>query len=93
MLGLYPEAAYSFVELPVVSGTRSLLYTDGLIECSNVQREEFGKERCKRLLQDRGNLSTADFADRLLDSIAAFSGQASGRTQEDDITILVLDFQ
>jgi len=93
MLGLFPEAAYSFVELPVVSGTRSLLYTDGLIESSNVQREEFGKERCKRLLQDHGNLSTADFADRLLDSIAAFSGHASGRTQEDDITILVLDFQ
>jgi len=93
MLGLFPEAAYSFVELPIASGTRSLLYTDGLIESSNAQREEFGKSRCKQFLQDHAHLPAAGFADRLLDSIATFSGHTSGRTQEDDITILVLDFQ
>jgi phosphoserine phosphatase RsbU/P len=93
MLGVFPEAAYSFIELPIASGTRCLLYTDGLFESSNMRQEEFGKSRCKQFLQDHSGLSAANFADRLLHSIATFSGHASGRAQEDDITILVLDFQ
>ena len=35
----------------------------------------------------------AAFADTLLDSVAGFSGYNSARAQEDDITLLVLDFQ
>ena len=93
MLGLFPEAAYSFLELPVALGTRCLVYTDGLLESANAQREEFGKLRCKQFLQSHSGLSAAAFAGRLLHSIATFSGHASGRTQEDDITILVLDFR
>jgi phosphoserine phosphatase RsbU/P len=93
MLGLFPEATYSFAEFRVASGTRCLLYTDGLLESSSAQQEEFGKSRCKQFLQDNPDLMPAALADRLLDSVAAFSGHASGRAQDDDITILVLKFQ
>ncbi len=93
MLGLFPDAAYSSAELPITSTIRCLLYTDGLTESSNAQREEFGKSRCKQFLQDHSHLPAPGFADHLLDSIAAFSGHAFGRAQEDDITILVLDFK
>ena len=93
MLGLFPEAAYSFAEFRVASGTRCLMYTDGLLESSSAQKEEFGKSRCKQFLQDNPDLAPAALADRLLGSVAAFSGHATGRAQEDDITILALDFK
>jgi len=93
MLGLFPDAAYSSVEIPIGSGDRCLLYTDGVFEASNAAREEFSKSRCKEFLQSHRHLPAAHFADHLLSNIAAFSSLNSTRAQEDDITLLVLDFQ
>ena len=93
MLGLFPDAAYSSVEIPIGSGDRCLLYTDGVFEASNAAREEFSKSRCKEFLESHRHLPAAHFADGLLGNIAAFSGLNSTRAQEDDITLLVLDFQ
>lgn len=93
MLGLFPDAAYSFAEHAFAAGTRCLLYTDGLTEAASPSQEEFGKERCKQFLQTHGNLPAAEAAARLLQAIAEFSGHASGHAQSDDITILVLDFK
>jgi len=93
ILGLFPGAAYLSVEIPVHPGDRCLLYTDGVFEASNAAREEFGKSRCREFLESRHNVAAAAFAEDLLNSIAAFSGFNSGRAQEDDITVLVLDFQ
>jgi hypothetical protein len=93
MLGLFPEATYSSVEIRIGSGDRCLLYTDGVFEATNTAREEFGKSRCKEFLESHWHLPAAHLADDLLTSIAAFSGLSSTRAQEDDITLLVLDFQ
>jgi serine phosphatase RsbU (regulator of sigma subunit) len=93
MLGLFPDAAYSSVEIRIGSGDRFLLYTDGVFEASNSAREEFGKSRCKEFLESHRHLPAAHFADDLLANIAAFSGLNATRAQEDDITLLVLDFQ
>jgi phosphoserine phosphatase RsbU/P len=92
MLGMFPEAAYSSVEIRVSPGDRCLLYTDGLFEAKNVAQEEFGKARCKQFLETQLGMPAARFANALLDKIAGFSGHNSTRAQEDDITLLVLDF-
>ena len=88
-----PEAAYSTVEIRVSPGDRCLLYTDGLVEARNAAQEEFGKSRCKEFLETQRDIPAARFANALLDRIAGFSGHNSARAQEDDITLLVLDFQ
>jgi hypothetical protein len=93
MLGMFPEAAYSSVEIRVSPGDRCLLYTDGLFEAKNAAQEEFGKARCKEFLELQLRIPAARFANTLLDNIAGFSGYNSSRAQEDDITLLVLDFQ
>jgi phosphoserine phosphatase RsbU/P len=93
MLGMFPEAAYSSVEIRVGPGDRCLLYTDGLLEAKNAAQEEFGKARCKQYLGTQLGLPAARFANALLDKIAGFSGHNSARAQEDDITLLVLDVQ
>ena len=93
MLGMFPEAAYSSVEIRVGPGDRCLLYTDGLFEAKNAVQEEFGKTRCKEFLETRLDIPAAGFANALFDNIAGFSGHNSERAQEDDITLLVLDLQ
>ena len=92
MLGMFPEAAYSSVEIRVGPGDRCLLYTDGLFEAKNAAQEEFGKARCAQFLETQLDIPAARFANALLDNIADFSGHNSARAQEDDITLLVLDF-
>jgi sigma-B regulation protein RsbU (phosphoserine phosphatase) len=81
------------VGIRIASGDRCLLYTDGVFEATNTAREEFGKARCKEFLESHWHLPAGHLADDLLSSIAAFSGLSSTRSQEDDITLLVLDFQ
>jgi sigma-B regulation protein RsbU (phosphoserine phosphatase) len=93
MLGLFAEAAYSSVEIRICPGDRCLLYTDGVFEAKNAAQEEFGKSRCREFLETQRDIPAARFANALLDNIATFSGHNSARAQEDDITLLVLDFQ
>jgi sigma-B regulation protein RsbU (phosphoserine phosphatase) len=93
MLGMFPEAAYSSVEIRVGPGDGCLLYTDGIFEAKNAAQEEFGKSRCKEFLEAQRDIAATRFVKTLLDSVAGFSGYNSSRAQEDDITLLVLDFQ
>jgi phosphoserine phosphatase RsbU/P len=92
MLGMFPEAAYSSVEIRIGPGDRCLLYTDGAFEAKNATQEEFGTSRCKEFLETQRDIPAARFANALLDHIAGFSGHNFARAQEDDITLLVLDF-
>jgi serine phosphatase RsbU (regulator of sigma subunit) len=92
MLGIFPHAAYSSVEIRVGAGDRCLLYTDGVFEAKNAAQEEFGKSRCKEFLETQRDIPAARFANALFDRIAGFCGHHSARAQEDDITLLVIDF-
>jgi phosphoserine phosphatase RsbU/P len=93
MLGMFPEALYSSAEIRISPGDRCLLYTDGLFEAKNAMQEEFGMTRCKEFLETRLDIPAARFANALFENIAGFSGHNATRAQEDDITLLVLDFQ
>jgi len=91
MLGLFPEATYSFVEIPLDAGDRVLLFTDGILEAMNSTREEFGKSRLKKFLAASSS-SAAHLADTLLLELRRWSGAEAKRAHDDDITLLVLDF-
>ena len=91
MLGLFPEAAYSSVEIPLDAGDRVLLFTDGILEAMNSAREEFGKSRLKKLLATSSS-SASHLADTLLLELRRWSSVEAQRTHDDDITLLVLDF-
>jgi serine phosphatase RsbU (regulator of sigma subunit) len=90
MLGLFPEATYFSVEIPLDSGARILLYTDGIVESMNAAREEFGKSRLKKFLANSSS-SAAQLADTLLLELRRWSAGERERAQDDDITLLVLD--
>ncbi len=92
MLGLFPEAEYSSQQISANPGDRFLLYTDGVFEAHNAAQEEFGKARCREFLEAHRSLAAAEFATALLHRVDEFAGHKSTRAQEDDITLLVLDF-
>jgi phosphoserine phosphatase RsbU/P len=92
MLGLYPEAAYSSTEISLSSADRCLLYTDGLFEAMNVTHEEFGKPRLAQFLKSHGDLAADAFTKALLEEVSRWANHANGRSQDDDITVVTLDF-
>ena len=91
MLGLFPEATYASLEIQIDPGDRIVLYTDGILESMNTAREEFGKSRLKNFL-DASVSSASHLADALLLELRRWSATDVGRAQDDDITLLVLDF-
>ncbi len=93
MLGLFPEAQYSAIEIPLNAGDRYLLCTDGVLEASNASKQEFGRSGSMQFLESNSALGAKPFSDKLVDTLARWSGNLAGGAQEDDITLLVLDFQ
>lgn len=93
MLGMFPEADYASLEIQCGLGERCLLYTDGVFEAHNAAQQEYGKVRCEEFLKHHHELPADAFADALLADVASFSGHSTAGTQEDDITLVVLDIQ
>lgn len=92
LLGFFAEEAYSVVELPVEPGDKLVLYTDGILETRSPSKQEFGGDLFKGFLESNYNLSAETFADSLLDELSNWSGHPRGNGQEDDITLLAIDF-
>jgi sigma-B regulation protein RsbU (phosphoserine phosphatase) len=93
LLGLFPEATYSVLELAVEPGDKAVLYTDGVLETRSPSDQEFGIDLFKGFLESNHDLKAGMFADLLLDRLAGWSEHPKGYGQEDDITLLAIDFQ
>jgi phosphoserine phosphatase RsbU/P len=91
-LGYFPDASYTSVEIPFREGDWSLLYTDGILETTNLAEEQFGIDRFKLFLRNHHDLSAARLVDGVLDELSRWSDTASGREPEDDITLLAIHF-
>ena len=89
-LGFRPGEAYSNVEIPLRGGDRLLLYTDGLLEATN-SREETFESQIEDRIHLHADLPVQAFADALLADVLAWSPPKDGHTQEDDVTLLVVD--
>jgi serine phosphatase RsbU (regulator of sigma subunit) len=90
-LGMFPEATYSSIEMPLHPEDRYVLYTDGLPESRNATGEEFGIARCLKVLNCYPRLAAAALADQLLSDITSWTAQGSARLREDDMTLIVVD--
>jgi sigma-B regulation protein RsbU (phosphoserine phosphatase) len=93
LLGLFPEASYSAVELPVEPGDKAVLYTDGILETRNPSKQEFGLDLFKGFLESNHNLTADKFVDLLLEELGNWSEHPKGNGQDDDITLLAIDFE
>jgi serine phosphatase RsbU (regulator of sigma subunit) len=83
-LGLLPGMEYEEVEAVLAPGETLLLYSDGITEAHDPEREMFGTERLAERVAGGG----AELIDGVLTSLRRFTGEAW--EQEDDITIVTL---
>jgi sigma-B regulation protein RsbU (phosphoserine phosphatase) len=92
-LGMFPEAEYQSLQFPIAAGDRGILYTDGIPETKSPAEVEFGTAGLKKFLTQNHKLTADQFADELIDDLARWAGQPGGQGQQDDITVLTIDFK
>jgi sigma-B regulation protein RsbU (phosphoserine phosphatase) len=86
VVGLFEDAAFTQVTLPVLPGTVLVAFSDGVTESVNAYGEEFGMRRLEEEVLLHRDLG----ADRLLQSLLAAVEKWSGASeQSDDVTIVV----
>ena len=85
-LGLMPGMHYEEKEIVLQEGDSALLYTDGLVEAHDPQREMFGFPRLQALIAEHAEETS--LGEYLLKELYSFVGE--GWEQEDDITLLTL---
>jgi sigma-B regulation protein RsbU (phosphoserine phosphatase) len=87
MLAAFHFATYTTLTQLIQPNDRLILYTDGLLEATNGQLEEFGSQRLQALVRQTANLSHTEAADQIISSIQQWSAN-----QNDDLTILLCDY-
>ncbi|MFP4105847.1 MAG: PP2C family protein-serine/threonine phosphatase [Phycisphaerae bacterium] len=87
-LGIVEEAQYhTNGPIRLESGDILVIGTDGIWESRNAEREDFGKERLKEVVQTNAERSSGEIRRAILDATDTFRG--SNRPQ-DDVTLVVI---
>lgn len=64
-----------------------VFYTDGIVECSNRNLNQFGEERLKRLIINNNERSASEIHESILNSLKRFT---DGSPFSDDLTMIVM---
>jgi sigma-B regulation protein RsbU (phosphoserine phosphatase) len=88
LFGVLKETDYPTKELPLRSGDRFLLYTDGLTEPENNKGEEFGAQRIGQVIRGANLDAPAELSSTLVRESAAW--QPPNTPQQDDVTLIFL---
>jgi len=84
--GVIEEFPYSLQAGKVRSGDRVILYSDGIIEAMNAEKDIYTFERLLELIQENATLTTSELGERILEDVHSFT---SGF--HDDVTLIVLE--
>lgn len=85
-LGVLPDGEWRVAELHLLPGDLLLLYTDGVIDALNHNRQSFGEGRMLEAVRQLADPSAQDAQDSIVSSVRAFTGD---EPQYDDITVMV----
>jgi serine phosphatase RsbU (regulator of sigma subunit)/anti-sigma regulatory factor (Ser/Thr protein kinase)/transposase/uncharacterized membrane protein affecting hemolysin expression len=64
-----------------------VIYTDGITEAMNLQKDQYGEKRLIEVIRDNYQLTPAELVQKLNESIAQFT---NGAEQNDDITVVAI---
>jgi sigma-B regulation protein RsbU (phosphoserine phosphatase) len=81
---------YRVGELTLGEGDRLFLYTDGVLEATNIENKLYGEERLLAFMNKNRSIEPTELLPRLKTDIDAFVGEAP---QFDDITMLLFDYK
>lgn len=85
-IGIMEDVDYKQARVQLNPGDVVVMYTDGITEMRNEEKEEYGMARVHRMLLDHAELNARDFVDLLVEDVERFRGEAS---PHDDMTLLV----
>ena len=86
VLGVFPDWSYEDSTVELKAGDRLFLYTDGITEASNSNKQEFEDASITAFAQVNGTLSAKELNNRLLAKVSAFCNAQF----QDDATLLVI---
>jgi sigma-B regulation protein RsbU (phosphoserine phosphatase) len=89
LFGVIADPDYPVCDLPIQSGDRFLLYTDGVIEPENARGDPFGEWQLEEVLRRNQSRPPSELSDQLLSEIRLW--QPAALDQQDDITLIVID--
>lgn len=87
VLGITPDVEYGEGSVTLTPGGFLYLYTDGVSEALNRDREQFSEERISEVLAEARHLDAAALSQALIERLDIFVGAAD---PHDDITSLVI---
>jgi len=90
VLGLFPEIEYQAETIRLQPGDHLALFTDGVIEAVNAEKEQFGIEQLEKILKGNAHSAASETLIRLREAVLSFSANAP---QHDDITMMILGFR
>lgn len=85
-IGIMEDVEYKQAKVKINPGDMVILYTDGITEMRNPEREEYGIHRVQKLLLEHNNLDASEFAELLVEDVENFRKDAP---PHDDMTLLV----
>ena len=91
VLGPFSNIVYENDEQRIEKGDRLVLYTDGLIEAKSRAGEFYGDQRLEVLVKSQSDDSPEKAADRIVGQIVSWSGRSTGRSPDDDLTLVIMD--
>jgi sigma-B regulation protein RsbU (phosphoserine phosphatase) len=89
-VGLIEEATYDVTRLQLQPEDTIVLFTDGIVEAANTQKELFGFERLRDTIAPHVRSSIEVMQKAVLDAVESFS---CGAGQADDITLLIVRYR
>jgi serine phosphatase RsbU (regulator of sigma subunit) len=86
-LGMFPSAAFEVGAIRLGAGERLCLFTDGIIESRNPDKEEYGEERLIALLKTTTARTARETGEAVVADVRAFT---QSKDPEDDMTLVVV---
>lgn len=87
VLGLAPDQVFSTENINLHVNDIMLLYTDGITEAMNVNKEMFGEERLTEKLLEYRHLSAKEITQKILEDVQTYSAQAPFADDKTIVTI------
>ncbi|MBS0618506.1 MAG: serine/threonine-protein phosphatase [Spirochaetes bacterium] len=83
------DALYETASIQLRAGDRIFLYTDGVVESTNLQNKFYGVDRLEKLLRVTRGLELAQVTSKIFSDMVAFS---EGVPFRDDIAMMALEY-
>lgn len=89
-VGVIDSSTYTDTEITLEKGSKLFLYTDGVTEAENAEKELYGDEKLQKLLSDNASSDVRTIVNVIVTSIADHVQEAEA---SDDLTILLIQYE